>query len=717
MEIDEFYSNKHFPDRKTFKIKLKLIIKDHKIKKKIINKVNEVNELQFIVYHFIRSYILYCYKNNDELPSLNKDFIMSSFRVFMKKNAGPKQKNIVLGNKLTNFYRNEFLKKFRANKFEFKNVSYILQECATEMEISYKNNIVCNFYKYLNQFINQNFKNDLNELLNKEKNKKKHSEIKKNFYKDLRKLKDSLMLNDENMCPKIYSEWVRLNKNKILPKLDKENHLKQLKYYPHKYLKHMLYMNSILEQKNLKMFQAICLRTDVKNKFITINTNALVDILIVRQKNDYFKNIRQYADKLWSKVLDKNKFTYNNYSFNDTISTDGYVVCINLIYNDKIKIKNDKINAMKLASDKAKKKYKNLSFEQTEKLKNDKYDKKVNDILNYKPIKEKKILTEKEKLINKLNKNEFQYVGDLIKNDCFKKHLKNQLDKKKLVYGDPGKRDIIKFYGENGKQFRYSSKRRVKELKRYKTIELIDSKKSKTLLNINGKPTTVKIVEKELTQYNSKTIDYNKFMEYCEIKFQFRQQIMNEINYNNYLLKHQWFSHINKMRHESKIINEIRECYGNDALFIIGDCLYSYCRRLRRNAKNKLPYISTPGIGFKKLMAKNFKVNIIDEYNTSKINFKTFEENKKLTVNYKKDNKIEKINLYSVFTYKMENGRYGCINRDLNSVYNMKTIVSSLINTNKRPTQFIRKKKRILRNRKKTGEIPSNSKKPLVHIG
>ena len=62
----------------------------------------------------------------------------------------------------------------------------------------------------------------------------------------------------------------------------------------------------------------------------------------------------------------------------------------------------------------------------------------------------------------------------------------------------------------------------------------------------------------------------------------------------------------------------------------------------------------------------------IVEFRTSCINCYTHKrENTKLK--YKgKDNKTR--SLHSVLTYKMENNRLGCINRDNNAVKNMKSI-------------------------------------------
>ena len=46
--------------------------------------------------------------------------------------------------------------------------------------------------------------------------------------------------------------------------------------------------------------------------------------------------------------------------------------------------------------------------------------------------------------------------------------------------------------------------------------------------------------------------------------------------------------------------------------------------------------------------------------------------------------------MHSILTYQMENERLGCINRDKNSVYNMKTIVECFLEFNKRPEIFCR---------------------------
>ena len=676
MDFNKYYELKKAPDRKVLKLNINNVVHNNKFKKILDEKLFQVNNLTFNCYHFIRLFILYNYKKNKyaQINEINKDFIMSIFRTLTSKTRGPKQKNEKLVEKLNKFYNDEFKTKFSINKVNYSNISYILQESAVEMATCYKNNIMVNFYKYFNQFINQIFNKQINNKIKNITDNAQKKKIKKQYMIKLRQLKDSLMNDTIKKCPKELITTFNSLKKLVLPNLTKKNHMIQLKHYPFRYLQYMLYMNEFLEKNKLKMFQSICLRTEVKTKFVAINTVALIDLIINKDKNKYLNNVRKYANSLWSKIFDIKKYKLKNYSFDYRITTNGKTICIVFIKNDKIRLSDLKLKKRS----EAKKLYKNLSFDEIQKTKNKNKDKKINKIIEQK----KNIYDAIKKQGKKLKSNEFQYIENLLKDDNFTKKFKELLKQKKVVYGDPGKRDIVKFFGENGKQFKYSSKMRTRELKRNDILKLIESKKLQTKIKMNNKLISIKNAEAKLAEFNAKTLNYNSFVAYCKLKFKIRDAIIKEKNFNEYLLKQNWYSHINKIRHESNILNKIEKQYSKDSLFIIGDW----------NAKNKLPYISTPGIGFKRLMARKFKINIIDEFNTSKLNFKTLEESKNLKVNSIIKNKPKKISLYAVFTYKMSNRRFGCINRDLNAVYNMKSIVQNLLETKQRPKEFRRKK-------------------------
>ena len=97
--------------------------------------------------------------------------------------------------------------------------------------------------------------------------------------------------------------------------------------------------------------------------------------------------------------------------------------------------------------------------------------------------------------------------------------------------------------------------------------------------------------------------------------------------------------------------------------------------------------LSTPNIRLKRLIGSQIKTYNIDEYNTSKINYKTEGNNSKL---YIPDKKKVVRPIHSVLTYKMENNQIGCINRDENAVNNMIKIVEYFLKTNKRPEKYCR---------------------------
>ena len=284
-------------------------------------------------------------------------------------------------------------------------------------------------------------------------------------------------------------------------------------------------------------------------------------------------------------------------------------------------------------------------------------------------------------------KAEFVYINDAIKDENLRKHLVNQLNKKKLVVTDPGKRSILTMLGENGK-FNYRSRRRIKETKRLKYNRMRLNKFNNLLKNPNVKKLNI-----TLTETSHKTTKVNMFKKYIKIKYNMIREIGDEKMkiFSNYVNKLKWHAYINKKRHEDTILNEIEKKYGKDATIVIGDW----------SAKDHIKGISSPNIGTKRLLSKRFEVYLIDEYNSSIINHLSKErmEHLKLLMNIK-DNKGVIIKsylkeMYSIFTYKMSNGNLGCINRDYNATLNMKAIVESIINGNGRPKEFQRITKQI----------------------
>jgi len=142
--------------------------------------------------------------------------------------------------------------------------------------------------------------------------------------------------------------------------------------------------------------------------------------------------------------------------------------------------------------------------------------------------------------------------------------------------------------------------------------------------------------------------------------------------------QYKWYSHMNKQRAESKMIEKIKKTFGENCKIIYGDW------EINRQMKN---FISTPNIGIKRKVAEQFIVYNFDEFRTSCLNHKTEERCENLHL-LDKNGKSHK--LHSVLTFKMENNRYGCINRDLNSVKNMKKISDYWFQYKERPIRYRR---------------------------
>jgi hypothetical protein len=293
---------------------------------------------------------------------------------------------------------------------------------------------------------------------------------------------------------------------------------------------------------------------------------------------------------------------------------------------------------------------------------------------------------EKVKIQIMLKKNEFNYIENIIKDNELFKHIKGKYKNNKIVVVDPGSRSPMTMINTKHVRFDYRKRRRIKELKRNKYTRLRQNKFNKLI-----KDTQTDEILKELMKLNKKTTYFAKFIEYIGTKILFLQMIKKQQKtYSDYNNKLKWFSYINKSRHEDKLLNELESKYGKDAVFIIGDWS-------KRNSCIK--GMCMPNMGMKRLLKKRFEVYLIDEFNTSKINYVTHKEQEhlKIPITFKREGvSVTKVKeIYSILTYQMLNKRIGCINRDFNATLNMLRIVQSLMEGKERPRDLTRTKKSI----------------------
>ena len=393
-------------------------IKDNlkKIKKKGINYdkfdeiISKANDAYFICNHFINAYFLYCFEKKIDFPLLDKDFFSMSFKAISKKSVGPKPKGVNEDTlkKLEKFFQDEFINVLKDSsvktydiedfKLNMTNLSFIIDHYVTQMEVMFKNNIILNFFKYVHQYVNNHFltfevkiipRKEFKKLSNNEKEiylqKRKEETDRNNIIRqEIFKVKNDLCENKiEYLSDKKYHKWIDEHKKIIFPEL-KDGLLFEddIKLNYHAYLKHMLLMNVILEKNNKKMFTALPLRTELYDKYVTFNTQAIRDIfgevhsgLSSKQIWEKYFNINYKPNRKPEFKNSIQVYHSNWFFFNEQICTDGTAVSINLIREDQIEVKNTKSKNKSNASKKSRQLTKNMTKDERSKFQNDKKEK------------------------------------------------------------------------------------------------------------------------------------------------------------------------------------------------------------------------------------------------------------------------------------------------------------------------------------------------------
>lgn len=654
---------------------------------------SRVNEIVIHTYQFLRLFVLFGQKINNKFIEITNDVVSMAIKVFIEDTLVGRQvvgTNKIIFEYFTKFYEDEYKSLYDGIKISGTNLSGIFNYIETEIVTSIENNVRVHFMDYLNRYVNCSFKKEHTELLNKITGKERE-QLKYKLKAELRLVKDDLLNLTTTRDPK-YNVWFNKKYNKILPILDEtydKDHNCYIKTNPQKYLSSMKIMSEEIIEMNYNSFQFFPLRTNIVKKYIPIDTKILIELLIKNglTKNEYFGNIDKYKDELWSSIFRFNNkmFKQKSRQFDYRILTDGFSVSIQFIHVDFLEKEKATKMRLKKGRENAQIEYKDLERSKIDELKKKRIEKqknyKKNEIEKGEENKKKfKKLTkeEKENVIKKIKAKiyiEFPYLEEL--NEDQMEELKNKKILGKVVYVDPGKKNILYMMNEDGVYFRYSNKERIYETKRLEYQNKIE--KYKKLNGINE-------IEQEMCGYNSKACKINEFKKYVICK-NYNNSILKDEYEHKIFRKYKWYGHINRKRSEDNLMNKIEKVYGKDIILIYGD--WSIGKQMRN-------FISTPNLGIKRKLATKFKTYSIDEYNSSKINYKSLEKVQNM---YLLDRKGVIRKKHSILMYKTENGRQGCINRDKSAVNGMKLITDYFMEHKKRHPSYARKKENKKRDR------------------
>ena len=491
---DEFkeFRNNDKSAYKTFKISLKTILLNRDTIHPVINNlVFEMNDLVIHTYQFIRLYLLNCYTKKQPLPELDEIFISYCIKSLgLRDNRGKKCKDTELLETLEKFYQEEYQPLLSHEKTTLKNTTFLIPYLARQIHTSLHNNLQEHFIQHFLRFIN--------------KTTTEITEEKSTLFQFKKQLFD-LSETDE-----MFSEWKTTHLFSILPTEIKKSIHYDVKVRPFAYLKGMLYMNSVLENMESKLFQPLPLRNNIIPKHIIVDTASLINLFCPEKdkdgnkvkKGELLSNVKDNQHEVWSNFLDmKNKiFKNKHYQFHNQIQTDGISCCLLFIRKD---------------------------------LKDKKWGSRV-------PV---------------LQEQDFYNIEDLSKEQL------DTLKNRNIVGCDPGKRSLVYMMDKNGKKLQYTAPQRKKESKAKcnERILLLERKR-------NG------IIEKEthLSLQNSKSVDYNKFKVYIVEKDKLNKET-NEFYKRETWRKMKFRQYSYGKKSIDTFLNKIKETFGENILIGYGN--------------------------------------------------------------------------------------------------------------------------------------------------
>ena len=563
----------------TIKCPLNKIILDPNLISKIEDAVIRTNKIVIHTCQFIKLYLIYLLGINESFPLIDNYFILTSMTIISKckiKATKTTPETKILKEKLTDFYNNHY-KSLNSEIIAADSLKQILRYEADKIITNIENLIKSQYVKRVCQYINQQMNLKKIEIeIKKSKSlddnmKKRHiSEIRS----DARKVKTDVFNVENNiLLSSVKYHWIIKDiRSTLLPKKLEyaENSIfNDLKVNPMNYLPQLMRLNFNFEQDGIKLFHAFPLRSDVKPKYITLDTTSIIQLLLeprIKYKVDELEPVTKSNmlvtkhKRIWFHFFNEaNKcFHKKNYNFHYMIKTDGTGVSVLFDKpNTKVKSKNNYFNQ------------------------------------------------------EQAQQKEFCYLQEI--------KLTPNLQKKNIVGIDPGKSDIIYCADQHNNYFRYTANQRRFEIGTKKHSKIMEGIKKFTKIDDH----TVKEYEAALSKYNSKTCDPAKFQEYISIKTQVNAKLF-EFYKNSQVRQFKFNQYVNTQRSESNMVNHFKEKYGGpkNTIIALGD---------HTQGQHQMKYHEpTKDIGMRRVFQKHgYRVYLINEAYTSKLCHGCKSENEK----------------------------------------------------------------------------------------
>jgi hypothetical protein len=617
---------------KGVKLPIKYVLKHPEIN---LPKINDaVMRAHKIVIHglmFMKLYLLDYYNKHNTISEIDHSFVVNCLKIVCVKGGSgrpPSDETKVLKETLNSFYEEHYKPLRQDDKLTYTHMNTILDYLADDIIIMYKNNIQLHYVEYIERFVNVCWKKKyiINKIRRLNFTKKEKDNRINKLCSQLRKIKNDILNveNDEYKSHHMYHTWINNVKQYIIPnKIFAKN---SIHYDIHSnqfdYLPCMIYMMKHIEREGFNINNVFPLRSDVIPKHITLDSTTIVNLLLRKKQG-------KKDDYLSKGNLKKKKAEIWDFFFRTQrkcFKREGY--------SFHHMIETDGVSCSILL---------------------------IRDDLIDKFSKPKNTSISKELYIDELN----DYTP---------------LQNKKIVAIDPGKCDIIYCVDgccKDATTFRYTQDSRRKETKSKKYNKLIlEFKKEK----IDGK--TIIDYETELSQYNKKSLDINKYKEYIKKKNEINQKLFQF--YERYIFrKLKLNGYINRKRNEQKMINKFKKIFGNpdDVVICFGDF------EQRNHMKYKEPI---KGKGMRTLFRKSgYNTYLVDEYRTS-CKCCNCEGGECKTFMVRKSPKPWKD--YDALVHGLLRCKSGCglWNRDVNGAKNIYKIAYNHINGLKRPLYLCR---------------------------